>query len=1094
MLKTLIKRDGTHEPHAPAKVNRWAKWGSRGRVDWSSIVLTATGRCQEIETTQAYQQHLIDVCNEHEDWPHRKMAGALYAPLRMKALYGNAVPTIQELHYRLIGEGLMVYLNYAPEEYALAQTFIDHQRDQDYAHFQLHQIRKKYSITKNGKEEFESAQFVFMRMAMALAECESDPDIKMRDVQAWYDHFSLNRINAPTPNYVNLGTPQRGFASCCVIYANDTESSIECADHIAARMTASSAGIGGYLAIRSTDDPIRGGRILHSGKLPYYRARGGNVRKSMQAGRGGANTEYFTGFDPEAFTIASLQNPRSPDARRNRDLFFAMSGNAFIAKKAAAKEAEDRKLFTFNAFTAPDLHKAFFSGDLKAFEDLYAKYEADEGFVKHYFDARQLVKHAMAEGYNVGTLFLFFADEANRHTPFKEPIHSGNLCVAPETVILTRDGYQQIKPLAGQKVDIWNGEEFTEVEVVKTGENQKLVSVVTTSGYSLECTEYHKWYIFDGYGQPYKEVRTHELRPGDKLCKFDTPVIEGTLELEQAYINGFYTGDGCSTIDGQRVYLYHGKRELAHLFEGGSKWYVQDNYKRQYKHYRNLKDKFFVPNASYTIKSRLDWLAGYSDADGSIYRNQDNQQLVIGGINKKFLIETSLMLQTLGVIPKVQRALGAGWRDLPLNDGSGEMGSFYCKDMYRLIINSVDLQHLRKLGFETHRLKIVDHEPQRDARHFIEIESITDHGRIDDTYCFNEPKRHMGMFNGLLTGQCIEINLPTKGYENVTDLYLEEDHGRGEVALCTIGGVVPTNIHSEEVYESAAYYALKMCDRCIHMSEYKMPHIGYTAKQRMNVAIGIVGLAYHMARKGLKYDSQEGRNEIHRTYERHMYWLIKGSLRLSKERGKAPWIHKTKWVDGWVPTHTYKRTIDDIVTCDYVYDWAELSDEIKENGGIGHSALSAHMPTESSSKAAGMPNGMYPIRDHALKKSDGGNIIDWCAPDNDILADQYQIAYEIHHKHMAMCYGIVQKWTDQGLSPDFYRDRTVQVDLSAKDLVDEYLNYVRYGLKGRYYPVSRVSAQQKRAMESGADLFKNEELVHEAETAQAGCVSGACTL
>ena len=34
--------------------------------------------------------------------------------------------------------------------------------------------------------------------------------------------------------------------------------------------------------------------------------------------------------------------------------------------------------------------------------------------------------------------------------------------------------------------------------------------------------------------------------------------------------------------------------------------------------------------------------------------------------------------------------------------------------------------------------------PQRDAKQFVKIESIIDTGRVDDTYCVNEPKKTYG--------------------------------------------------------------------------------------------------------------------------------------------------------------------------------------------------------------------------------------------------------------------------------------------------------------------------------------------------------------
>lgn len=43
-----------------------------------------------------------------------------------------------------------------------------------------------------------------MRMAMALAE-PSPPDIRLKEVAAWYKYFNQSKINAPTPNFNNLG-------------------------------------------------------------------------------------------------------------------------------------------------------------------------------------------------------------------------------------------------------------------------------------------------------------------------------------------------------------------------------------------------------------------------------------------------------------------------------------------------------------------------------------------------------------------------------------------------------------------------------------------------------------------------------------------------------------------------------------------------------------------------------------------------------------------------------------------------------------------------------------------------------------------------
>lgn len=46
---------------------------------------------------------------------------------------------------------------------------------------------------------------------------------------------------------------------------------------------------------------------------------------------------------------------------------------------------------------------------------------------------------------------------------------------------------------------------------------------------------------------------------------------------------------------------------------------------------------------------------------------------------------------------------------------------------------------------------------------FITITSIEDDGVCDTVYCFNEPKNHSGIFNGVMTAQCAEEPLPKGG-------------------------------------------------------------------------------------------------------------------------------------------------------------------------------------------------------------------------------------------------------------------------------------------------------------------------------------------
>jgi ribonucleotide reductase alpha subunit len=929
MLLMIIKRDGSVENFDSSKLVKWAKWASselKGRVNWASVVSgTLAGITSERIHSQQLQNELINSCLLRKSWPYYRMAGKLYATMYRKELYGKSIPTVKQLQNKLTDLGLMVRLDYTDADYEIIEGLIDHERDFKMAHFQLEQARAKYSLgDKTGNIRFETPQFIYMRMAMALAEDE-DVSQRMVHIKHWYDYFSLHKLNPPGPNYDNLGTPSNGYASCCLFTAGDSAPSLAAHDLIAYTMTYMSAGTGSYINTRSEKDPIRGGKIKHKGKLPYFRSLAGQVKANTQGSRGGACTAFYNAFDPEANTISMLQNPRTSEAKRNKDIHFAMNWNRFIYEKAA----RDEDIFVFTVYNAPDLLAKFFSDDYIGFAELYAKYDQDPAFNKTYVKARSILFTNGQQSHEVATNYRAQIDEINRNTPFKDPIVSSNLCVAPETKILTKLGYLTIKDLRDQSVEVWNGHEWSEVIVRRTAESAKLVRVTTQEGHELDCTPMHKFKIKYG-SRDTREVVAIQLRPMDKLI-----------------------------------------------------------------------------------------------------------------------------------------------------------------DMF----DPYDTKHKTSLT----------------------IKSVTDLGRIDETYCFTEPKRNMGVFNGILAGNCLEILQPTAPYESAKDLYATtyigdmtflDQNGRKnvypcacslvtknaikqaydlevgdvvigthnsftglmnrfheeievesiihrtvqpEVSLCSIGGIVVSNIENDEEYANVAYYAYKMVDKCIHKSKYELPHIGFTAKNRLNAGIGMLGLAYAMAKKGYAYNSEEGLAYIHEVSETHSYHCVRAALRLGKELGNAPWIHRTKWPDGWLPIDSYRKAVDTITPCVYKRDWETLRAEIIENKGIRFSSLMAHMPTESSSKASGVPNGVYPVRDLTLVKSDGDNIIRWCAPDDDILAGNYQLAWELSFEDMIKVYALIQKFTDQGISADFWINRDINPTITNSSIMEEFFLMIKYGIKTKYY-------------------------------------------
>lgn len=329
----------------------------------------------------------------------------------------------------------------------------------------------------------------------------------------------------------------------------------------------------------------------------------------------------------------------------------------------------------------------------------------------------------------------------------------------------------------------------------------------------------------------------------------------------------------------------------------------------------------------------------------------------------------------------------------------------------------------------------------------------------------------------LLSNLCQEVMLPTSSYDSVEDLYIygylkeeglsdevrayltkKNDAIKGEVAVCSLAGInvgkIKGKVGSPEwdaEYAEAAFVALDMIYTGITESEYQLPHIEYTAKKRMSAGVGIVDLAHLLAKYKVNYDSQEGRDLIHKVAESHYWHLLNASLELSKEFGNAEWMDKTKWVDGWLPIDTYNKHVDEVVTVSLQYDWEGLRKRIIENGGHAFSVLAAHMPAESSSIKSGSTNGVYPIRDLDLNKTNDTNTVKYVVPESDKLGKYYQNAYDISVEDMAKVYGIIQKWTDQAISADQWFKAQGSDKISSTELLKGWFSWVYYGVKTRYY-------------------------------------------
>lgn len=361
-----------------------------------------------------------------------------------------------------------------------------------------------------------------------------------------------------------------------------------------------------------------------------------------------------------------------------------------------------------------------------------------------------------------------------------------NACVTGDTKLLTKQGLQRIDSLLDSSVEIWNGWEWSEVQPKITGYNQPMLKVSMSDGRVLKCTPYHKFHLSLNYKGEEVIKEAHELMLGDKLVKCSYPIIKEGKEapLTDMYTQGFYSADGVKNRN--IIWLYEPKYELEphlNVKQIGSEYINGVGVKRKgFRTTFTTKNKEWVP-LSYGVKERLAWLSGLLDGDGCELKEGGAQ---LASVSKPFLLKLQQLLTTLGVNSKVLKANEEGYRSLPTQKGGTK--KYWCKSSYRICISASSIQDLISLGLECKRL-VFNKTPNRDASRFTTITKVEEIGTEEVVYCFNEPKNHTGVFDGVITGQCTEVTS-------------EDDSDK-----CNLGTVWMNHCSNKEDFERVCYVA-----------------------------------------------------------------------------------------------------------------------------------------------------------------------------------------------------------------------------------------------------------------------------------------------
>ncbi len=335
--------------------------------------------------------------------------------------------------------------------------------------------------------------------------------------------------------------------------------------------------------------------------------------------------------------------------------------------------------------------------------------------------------------------------------PCGEIIGANFHCVSGNTLLIAREGMYNIKDVVGCEIEIWNGKKWSLVTPFKTGSNQKLYRVRFGDGSYLDATEYHRFFVKDRFGKVYKEVQTKDLMDTSRYSIHTEPFTinyEDGLNVDSgyAYTLGVAVGDGTTDQkNNAKVRLYENKAALSVV---GNK-----SPQRTYDYSPTLTDvtdlgfsgeflKSLKTNsqslnviASWNRQAILHFIAGLADTDGS-NTSSNGIRIYISDYERAYRIQ--LLLTKCGIRSSL---------NLCERKGSITNLGVISRDLYYLQIT--DCQQI-----PCQRLDVSKGTNAKCKGKWQVVKNVEELPGLHDTYCFNEPEYHKGVFGNTLTGNC----------------------------------------------------------------------------------------------------------------------------------------------------------------------------------------------------------------------------------------------------------------------------------------------------------------------------------------------------
>ena len=397
------------------------------------------------------------------------------------------------------------------------------------------------------------------------------------------------------------------------------------------------------------------------------------------------------------------------------------------------------------------------------------------------------------------------------HFGAEQSLNNFETCVSGDTRIHTRTGCPYIKDVVGQEVEIFNGEEWSIVKPFLAKDNDSFLKITMNDGSELKATTYHEFSVLGNLGN-YLKIRADELKVGMYLPEFslDTDNIDSTNSVtkETAFILGVYLNYGHIHRDKD---VYEVVLELDE--DKNDFWFnIMTFMKNEEQGYDSDKrflrcvidtDEITVPKDVWESFEKSDkglpeYVMNFSKESiihfihGFIISscNTVTDYYYLESFSENKIRDLQILIRRIGInITKIRKNHVSGSWILMIPDF--ETSCF--KHLLNITQESLEVPQ-KPIGI--HQQYIASIEPIK--------------GR-EPSYCFSEPKRHMGVFGNILTHQCC-----------LSELYLP-------------------NIKTKEELYKCAEYMYRICKHSLALPCTDSKETERVVHRNMRMGIGITG-------------------------------------------------------------------------------------------------------------------------------------------------------------------------------------------------------------------------------------------------------------